>query len=148
MSQTRREFMAAGAAAAALWHLDGGTLHASPDDSSVPTEATPDPEPDPDLGSRQTEIRDLSERDIRHFLAPLGRQVDPQVREVGLPFASDPLCAPLARVAPSWPLLRPFMPYALSTKDLRTLMDIVPAHVHPTSFETYWRVTWAYFESL
>ncbi len=46
MSHTRREFMAAGAAAAALWHLEGEELHASPADSSSPTSDTSDTEPD------------------------------------------------------------------------------------------------------
>ena len=45
MSPTRREFMEAGAAAAALWHLDGGTRVPIPR-RAVPTPLTQDPEPD------------------------------------------------------------------------------------------------------
>ena len=45
MSPTRREFMEAGAAAAALWHLDGGTRVPIPL-RAAPTLLRQDPDPD------------------------------------------------------------------------------------------------------
>ncbi|MEE8134013.1 MAG: amidohydrolase [Gemmatimonadales bacterium] len=46
MSPTRREFMETGAAAAALWHLDGNIAYARGMPSASSTPATQDPEPD------------------------------------------------------------------------------------------------------